>query len=60
LRASFNTLWAAIAAAGGATVRKNVAVVTSRIAYMTYWAGVARGAKDGIVRGTTVKGAPSL
>lgn len=60
LRASFNLVWAGIAAAGGATVRKNIAVVTSRIAYMTYWAGVARGARDGIVRGTTIKSAPIL
>jgi GT2 family glycosyltransferase len=55
LRASFNSVWAAIAAAAGATVRKNVAVITSRIAYMTYWAGVARGARDGVLRGSTVR-----
>ena len=54
LRASLNSVWAAIAAAAGAIVMRNIAVVTSRIAYMIYWAGVARGARDGVVRGTTV------
>jgi glycosyltransferase involved in cell wall biosynthesis len=57
LRASFNLVWAAIAAAAGATVMRNIAVVTSRVAYMTYWAGVARGARDGMLRGTTVTNA---
>jgi glycosyltransferase involved in cell wall biosynthesis len=54
LRASVNSVWAAIAAAGGAIVMRNIAVITSRIAYMIYWAGVARGARDGVVRGTTL------
>ncbi|HEU5134649.1 MAG TPA: glycosyltransferase family 2 protein [Steroidobacteraceae bacterium] len=54
LRASINSVWAAIAAAGGALVMRNIAVVTSRIAYMIYWAGVARGARDGVMRGTTM------
>ncbi len=54
LRASLNSAWAAISAAGGALVMRNIAVVTSRVAYMIYWAGVARGARDGVVRGTTV------
>jgi len=54
LKASFNSAWAAIAAALGASVMRNIAVVTSRIAYMNYWAGVARGARDGVMRGTTV------
>jgi len=54
LRASLNSAWAAISAAGGAIVMRNIAVVTSRIAYMIYWAGVARGARDGVVRGTTM------
>lgn len=53
LRASVKSAWAAIAAAAGATVMRKEAVVTSRVAYMTYWAGVARGARDGVLRGTT-------
>ncbi|HEU4780465.1 MAG TPA: glycosyltransferase family A protein [Steroidobacteraceae bacterium] len=54
LRAIGKSAWAAIAAAAGATVMRDNSVVTSRIAYMTYWAGVARGARDGLVRGSTI------
>ncbi|HEY6124081.1 MAG TPA: glycosyltransferase family 2 protein [Steroidobacteraceae bacterium] len=53
MRASFNCMVALLAVAAGATMARNVSVVTSRVAYVSYWAGVARGASDGLMHGLT-------
>jgi glucosyl-dolichyl phosphate glucuronosyltransferase len=57
-RASYKCTVACISATLGRLGRVRTAVVTSRYARMTYWAGVARGARDGIVHGKTC--APAL
>jgi glycosyltransferase involved in cell wall biosynthesis len=54
MRASYNCMLALLAAAAGATMARNISVVTSRVAYVSYWAGVARGASDGVMHGSAV------
>ncbi len=57
-RASFQSALACASGTFGLLGRVGTSVVTSRFARMTYWAGVARGAKDGVVYGNAP--APSL
>jgi hypothetical protein len=57
-RAIYTCTVACVSGTFGALGMVGTAVVTSRYARMTYWAGVARGARDGIVHGKSV--APAL
>jgi GT2 family glycosyltransferase len=57
-RAMFQSALACVSGTLGAVGRVGTSVVTSRYARMTYWAGVARGARDGVLYGNAV--APSL
>jgi glycosyltransferase involved in cell wall biosynthesis len=57
-RALYKASVACVSGTFGAIGRVGNSVVTSRYARMTYWAGVARGARDGLVHGKTF--APSL
>jgi glycosyltransferase involved in cell wall biosynthesis len=57
-RAACKSTVACISGTLGVLGRVGNSVVTSRYARMTYWAGVARGARDGLVHGNSF--APSL
>jgi glucosyl-dolichyl phosphate glucuronosyltransferase len=50
-RALFQSAMACVSGTLGLLGRVGTSVVTSRFARMTYWAGVARGARDGVLSG---------